>query len=202
MIKTGPGQELGCVDPLNPVQKELDQYEVVPIPDLPRFHGGAVGYLAYDVVHYFEPSVPIPDEDMLTVPQSLFMFSDTLLVFDHIRHDIKVVSHVRTNEEIERSYNEAVAKIDVLVERLSKPLSNPPKRVGSSDRDTASIINSNFTRQEYSDVVTRVKEYVSAGDVIQAVTSQRFTRKTSASPFQIYRTLRTCLLYTSPSPRD
>ena len=155
VIKTGPGQDLGCVDPLNSVQKELDQYKVVPIPDLPRFHGGAVGYLAYDVVHYFEPSVPIPDDDMLTVPQSLFMFSDTLLVFDHIRHDIKVVSHVRINEDIEHSYNEAVAKIDVLVERLSKPLANPPKRVGLSEHDTAPIIDSNFTKQEYSDVVSR-----------------------------------------------
>ncbi|MQF69362.1 anthranilate synthase component I [SAR202 cluster bacterium AD-804-J14_MRT_500m] len=196
VVTTGPGQELGCVDPLNPVQEELKQYRVVPVSGLPRFHGGAVGYLAYDAVHYFEPSVPIPDIDMLSLPQSLFMFSDTLLVFDHIRHDIKVVSHVRVDEEVERSYREAVAKIDILVERLSKPLTNPPKRVGLSRNSTPATIHSNFTKEEYSEVVNRVKEYVSAGDVIQTVTSQRFTRETTASPFQIYRTLRTV----NPSP--
>ncbi len=193
---TGPGQEQGSIDPLGPVEEELGRYQVVPVPGLPRFHGGAVGYLSYDVVHYFEPRVPIPEVDALGVPQSLFMFTDTLLVFDHLRHDIKVVSHARVDGDVERAYSEAVERIDRLVDRLSSPLVNPPHRVNPSAPQSDPEVTSNFTREEYDRVVRRVKEYVYAGDVIQTVPSQRFARKTTAAPFQIYRTLRTV----NPSP--
>ncbi|MDP2954607.1 MAG: hypothetical protein Q8O76_14995 [Chloroflexota bacterium] len=110
------------VDPLPLVEKELKKYKLVPDGDLPRFCGGAVGYLAYEVVDRFE-KLPSPANDPLGLPESLFMLVDTMLVFDHVTHKIKVLSHVRLDGDVDKAYQEAVAKIDNLVHRLSQPLS-------------------------------------------------------------------------------
>ncbi|HIN23998.1 MAG TPA: anthranilate synthase component I, partial [Dehalococcoidia bacterium] len=90
VVKTGAKEDLGEIDPLLPVQEEMDKFQLVPIEGLPGFHGGAVGYLAYDTIRYFEPRVPDMPKDPVGVPESVFMFCDTLLLFDHVRHDIKV----------------------------------------------------------------------------------------------------------------
>ena len=102
VVKTGPGQPDGQVDPLTLVQAEMDKYRIVPVDGLPRFHGGAVGYLAYDTISYFEPRVPLMPADPQGLPESVFTFVDTLVIFDHIRHDIKVVSHVHLDEDIDK----------------------------------------------------------------------------------------------------
>ena len=194
VVKTGPGQPGGEVDPLTLVQAEMDQYRLAPVADLPRFHGGGVGYLAYDTVSYFEPRVPLMPRDPQGVPQSVFMFADTILVFDHLRHHIKVVSHVRPDEDVERAYREATAKIDALVERLSQPLDRPPALQVAAG--SGAEIASNFSRSEYEEAVRKCVEYIYAGDVIQVVNSQRFSRRTNAPPLQIYRALRSI----NPSP--
>ena len=195
-IKTGPGQSLGEIDPLATIEDTLRHYEPVSIAGLPRFHGGAVGYIAYDAVRYFEP-VPPPDRDILGLPESIFLLVDTLLVFDHLRHKIKVVSHIHiTENDIETSYKEATERIDRLVDRLNSPV---PKIEGDSKTpsDTKKRdIQSNWTQDEYKAMVNRVKEYIFAGDIIQAVPSQRLSTNTKASPFNIYRALRTL----NPSP--
>lgn len=195
VIKTGPGQPDGEVDPLALIQEQLDRYTPVPIQGLPRFHGGAVGYLAYDVVRYFE-RVPTPSQDSLGLPEALFLFVDTLLVFDHVRHKIKVVTHIHLDEgTVEDAYQEAVGRIDDLVGRLGKPLvmePRPNKRVV----DGGVQITSNMTKEQYEAKVEQIKEYIYAGDIIQAVLSQRLARPTQASPFDIYRTLRAL----NPSP--
>ena len=197
VLKTGPGQPQGAGDPIVPIKAEMDKYRVVSIPDLPRFHGGAVGYLSYDIIRYFEPRVPDPPADPLALPEALFMFNDTLLVFDHLKHSIKVVSHVYLDGNIERAYQDAVEKIDSLAERLSAPLELPPSLRGSrTEVGRSSPMTSNFTREDYGAAVERVKDYIYAGDVIQVVTSQRLARKTDAHPFQIYRALRA----TNPAP--
>jgi anthranilate synthase component 1 len=193
---TGLGTKLGPVDPLRPVEEELGKYQVVPVAGLPRFHGGAVGFLAYDVVHYFEPRVPMPEVDELGLPESLFMFTDTLLVFDHLQHDIKVVSHVHTGGDLEKAYAQAVKRIDEMVARLSQPLAPMHQGNGETAPKEKLAVSSNFTRERYHQMVNRVKEYIYAGDIIQAVPSQRLARPTTAAPFQIYRTLRTV----NPSP--
>ena len=195
VVKTGPGQSGGEVDPLTLVQAEMDQFRLAPVADLPRFHGGGVGYLAYDTVSYFEPRVPLMPRDPQGVPQSVFMFADTMLVFDHLRHHIKVVSHVRPGEDVERAYREATDKIDALVARLSQPLERPPSLQASAQSSTAEIA-SNFTRPQYEEAVRKCVEYIYAGDVIQVVNSQRFSRRTNAPPLQIYRALRSI----NPSP--
>jgi len=197
VVKTGAKEALGEIDPLTPVQEEMDRFQLVPVEGLPGFHGGAVGYLAYDTIRYFEPRVPEMPEDPVGVPESVFMFCDTLLVFDHIRHDIKVVSHVYLNGDIDSAYAEATAKIDEMVGRLSKPLVLPPElQSDNGNKLNHSEIESNFTPENYTKIIDKCVEYVHAGDVIQVVNSQRFSRRTEAHPFQIYRSLRSI----NPSP--
>jgi anthranilate synthase component 1 len=197
VIKTGRGQTGGEVDPLALVQAEMEQHRLVPVPGLPRFHGGGVGYLAYDAIRYFEPRVPVMPADPQGLPESVFMFSDTLLVFDHVQHNIKVVSHVRLDGNIEAEYAAAVQKIDDLVGRLSQPLELPPDLMGLPPTPAeAARIESNFTMELYEEAVERCVEYIYDGDVIQVVNSQRFSRKTDAHPFQVYRALRSI----NPSP--
>ena len=195
VVKTGPGESGGEVDPLSLVQAEMDQYRLAPVADLPRFHGGGVGYLAYDTVSYFEPRVPLMPRDPQGVPQSVFMFADTMLVFDHLRHHIKVVSHVRPDHDVERAYREATDKIDALVHRLSQPLEQPAA-MQSAAGPVGAEVESNFTRTRYEEAVNKCVEYIYAGDVIQVVNSQRFSRRTNAPPLQIYRALRSI----NPSP--
>ena len=196
ILRTGPGQPDGAVDPIIPIKAEMDSYKLIPLPDLPRFHGGAVGYLAYDIVRYFEPRVPEPPRDPLDLPEALFMFNDTLLVFDHLKHTIKVVSHIHLDGDMEGSYSSAIQKIERLVERLSAPLDPPPAVLASGITSSTPQVTSNFSQQQYEEAVERAKEYIYAGDVIQVVTSQRLARKTAAHPFQIYRALRSV----NPSP--
>ncbi len=181
-------------DPLEVVRSELERSRAVPAPSLPRFHGGAVGYLAYEAVAHFEPRVPVPEVDTLGIPESWLMFIDSLLVFDHLKHTIKVVAHVRLDGDIDASYRSAQRRIDELVERLGRPLGALPyvSHAGASGRD----VTSNWEKQDFLDAVGTCKDYIRAGDVIQVVLSQRFTRETGAHPFEVYRSLRTI----NPSP--
>jgi len=141
--------------------------------------------------------VPEIPADPTEVPESVFMFCDTLLLFDHVRHDIKVVSHVNLDGDIDRSYTEATAKIDEMVRRLSIPLELPPElQSNESTKLVSGSIESNFTTDEYAKKIDRCIEYIYAGDMIQVTFSQRFSRRTEAHPFQIYRSLRSI----NPSP--
>ena len=197
VLKTGAGEEFGEVDPLTLVEEEMESHKLIHVPGLPRFHGGGVGYLAYDTIHYFEPRVPTMPEDPQGLPESVFMFSDTLLIFDHVRHDIKIVSHIRLNGDLDTEYSKAISKIDELAERLAKPLELPKELTQQPERDvTSSEVQSNFTKERYHQAVEKCVEYIYAGDVIQVVNSQRYSRKTAVHPFQIYRALRSV----NPSP--
>jgi anthranilate synthase component 1 len=193
VIKTGPGQPDGALDPLTLVETELGQFRPVPVEGLPRFLGGAVGYLSFECVRYFEPRVTTAEKDRLGLPESLFMFTDTILVFDHVKHTIRVVGHVRLDGDITAAYQQAVERIDRLVERLGRPLP-PPTDIGSTNGSTE--YTPNMTREQYHAMVQRAREYIIAGDVIQVVPSQKLIRPISAAPFDIYRSLRTV----NPSP--
>ncbi|HEY91330.1 MAG TPA: anthranilate synthase component I [Dehalococcoidia bacterium] len=196
VLRTGPGEEYGEIDPLVPIQEELEKYKLIPLEGLPRFHGGAVGYLGYDVVRYFE-ELPAPEADPLGLPEAVLMFTDTLLVFDHLVHKIKVVSHVYLNGDIEKAYAGAVEKIDCLVERLRQPVPPIQQAVQSSaDKNNSNGVTSNMTQEEHEDIVKKVKQYIHDGEIIQAVLSQRLARKITAHPFDIYRSLRAI----NPSP--
>ncbi len=180
-------------DPLSVIDEELSRFQPVEVPGLPRFHGGAVGYLSYEVSGHFE-RLPAPERDSLGVPESWLMFTDSLLVFDHLLHTIKVVAHVRLDGDVDSSYEQARWKIDQLVSRLEQPLTALPyvPFEGPSGQE----VQSNWTRDDYLRAVERCKQYVRDGDVIQVVLSQRFSRRTGAHPFEVYRSLRAI----NPSP--
>ncbi len=197
VTKTGRGQKDGSVDPLTPVEHELARFKPVAVKGLPRFTGGAVGYLSYESVGYFE-KLPSPELDTLGLPESVFMLTTTLLVFDHLRHKIQVVSHAHVNGDVKRAYDLAVARIDQLVERLEEPLPKHSRRHAPKTPVTEGDgkYTSNIAQKDYEADVVRVKEHIYAGDIIQAVISQRLARPTRARPFDIYRALRTV----NPSP--
>jgi anthranilate synthase component 1 len=179
-------------DPLSLVADVFRQYRVVPVEGLPRFHGGMVGYLSYEVARYFE-QLPAPDNDPLELPEARLMLADTLLVFDHLTHSIRVVSHARLDGDVESAYRQAAEKIDRLVERLRQPV---PDDAAPGPAPGQSRTTCNVTQPEFESVVNRMKQYIYDGDIIQAVPSLRLERRTGATPFAIYRALRSV----NPSP--
>jgi anthranilate synthase component 1 len=180
------------IDPLPIVAAELNKHRIIPVPGLPKFCGGAVGYFNYETATRFE-KLPSPAYDSLEVPESIFMCTDTLLIFDHVTHKIKVLTHVHTDGDIAESYESATTRIEDLIERLNQPLPlmHPTKPVVCTGN-----LNSNFTRAEFEKAISKIKDYITAGEVIQVVLSQRLTQPTSAEPFEIYRALRSI----NPSP--
>jgi anthranilate synthase component I len=189
VLRTGKGN---VADPLNLVEREFARLRPVSIAGLPRFHGGMVGYLSYEVARHFE-RLPCPDHDPQGLPESVLMLADTLLVFDHVAHKIKVVSHAHLDGDIDTAYREATRKIDDLVDSLKQPIQSKAPDNGPS---TKTDVSSNFSQAEFESIVSQARRYIYAGDIIQAVLSQRLARRTYAHPFAIYRALRSI----NPSP--
>lgn len=183
-------------DPLTALQRVLAGYRPVPVPGLPRFTGGLVGYLGYDVVRHLE-RLPATAAEDLDLPDALFLLTDTLLIFDNVTHRITVVSNAvvpdGTADGVERAYRESQQKIDAIVAALRRPVGAPAGRAGS---DAAGEPASTLSRADFCGAVRRAKEYIRAGDVIQVVLSQRLAVRTGADPFDVYRALRVV----NPSP--
>ena len=179
-------------DPLRLIEKEFSKFRLTPTAGLPRFHGGMVGYLGYEVAGYFE-KLPSPDHDPLGLPEFMLMLADTLLVFDHLTHKIKVVSHAHLDDDVDTAYLEATHKIDRLVDRLKQPV---PSEASPAILPPQSPVSSNLSQAEFESRVSQAKDYIYAGDVIQVVLSLRLAKPISASPFAIYRALRSL----NPSP--
>lgn len=185
--RLGPGE-----DPLNALAALLAEYKFVPTEGLPRFCGGAVGFIGYDVVRFFE-RLPDRTVDDLNLPDCMLVLTDTCLIFDHAHHQGKVLSNALVNGDPDRAYDQAVRKIDALCARLAAPApAVPPPR----PRPKQTALSANLSREDYERIVRAAKEYISAGDVIQVVLSQRLTREVGAHPFDIYRALRAL----NPSP--
>jgi anthranilate synthase component 1 len=195
VLRAGPGQEWEG-DPLAPVEQELSRWQAVAIPGLPALTGGAIGYVSYDAVRHFEPRVERPLANNLDIPESLFLFCDTMVVFDHIHHAMKVVAHCRLDGDIESAYNQAAFQIDRLAERLANPTVPIPAEDVAGVLKAGGQFESNQGREGYELMVERIKEYVVAGDVIQVVPSHRLVRRTAVQPFNVYRQLR----MVNPSP--
>ncbi|MBA7505880.1 Anthranilate synthase component 1 [subsurface metagenome] len=183
-------------NPLEELKKIMQKYKPVEVEGLPRFYGGAVGYIGYDMVKFIE-NIPSTNPDDLDLPDCKFIFTDNLLIFDHVAHTIKVVSCVHLDREknnLKTLYNEACRKIEKLITELRKKPKKRPKVRRS--RSSKIILESNFTRNSFEKIVEKAKEYIKAGDIIQTVLSQRLQTKVSAHPFDIYRALRVI----NPSP--
>jgi anthranilate synthase component I len=193
----GATAERPFADPLVALDEELGRFRTVASPDLPRFSGGAVGYLGYEATRYFE-RLPTPERDALGLPDGVFLLADALLVFDHVRRRVKAVAHVLpdlTGGDVAAAYARAEAKIDELLARLRAPLGPTPIANRHPEYFDAAPVH-NTTRAEYEAKVRRAKEYIAAGDIFQVVLSQRLDRPTAADPFTIYRALRAV----NPSP--
>ena len=180
-------------DILHVVKEKMGEYTVADLPNLPRFSGGALGYMGYDVVRFFE-KLPETAASVLDFPDAVFMMADTLVVFDHARHRLMILSNARVNGDVEAAYVDAIQIIERVSERLIRPLpAIPYKRWGMKNDGEFS---SNKTQAAYEKMVEDAKEYIKAGDIFQVVLSQRFSRQTNAHPFAIYRALRML----NPSP--
>ena len=180
-------------DPLGEARALLSAYRPVSVAGLPRFAGGLVGFLAYDLVRTFE-RLPSTARDELQHPDYYLMLADSLVIFDNVAQKMKVVAHahVEPGADLRRAYDGACARVDELVERLRRPVTPPlaPPVEGPP------VVKSNFEPAAYEAIVERAKEYIRAGDVIQVVLAQRFECPLRAQPFDIYRCLRTF----NPSP--
>jgi anthranilate synthase component 1 len=194
-------------DPLHVVAAELERYQpVAPLQetaqDLPYFLGGAVGYLGYDLVRFFE-RLPQTTDDELDLPDVHLLVTDTLIVFDHVRHRLLTFANAHvppgsdpsgraSGRSLDAAYDDAVARLDAIEAQMQAPLPPlpvPPVQPGGD-------LTSNMPRQQYESAVRQAKEYIAAGDIFQVVLSQRLNRPTQADPFSIYRALRRL----NPSP--
>ena len=181
-------------DPLQAVEKEMAQFRPVAVPGLPRFTGGAVGFLGYEYIHQIEPSVPKPVSDDLHTPVLCFMITDTILVFDRVSQTIKIVANAHVDGKPETAYASACARVDEIVHELQQPLAS---RALEFRKDVPEVhVASNMTPERYADMIGKAKEYICAGDIIQVVLAQRFQAKIRASALDIYRALRSV----NPSP--
>ncbi|NVN90227.1 MAG: anthranilate synthase component I [Desulfuromonadales bacterium] len=180
-------------NPLATIRDIMARFTPVEVEGLPRFFGGAVGYLGYDMVRHFE-HLPTSKPAVIDAFDSYLLITDTIVIFDTMSQKIKVVSnaHITEGRSPREAYDEAMATIDSIVKRLRMPL--PDMAVPPSEKRTK--LSSNISRAEYEASVEKAKEYIRAGDIIQVVPSQRFSGELSADPFDVYRVMRTL----NPSP--
>jgi anthranilate synthase component 1 len=181
-------------DPLEVVEQVMSRYKPVPVPGLPRFCGGAVGYLGYEFIHHVEPVVPRPKRNDLGVPALYFMLTDTILIFDRVRQTIKILSNAHVTGDPAAAYDKACCRVDAIAEWLRRPLSRPAADMRSDS--PVPEFASNMPVERYHAMVRAAKGYIKNGDIIQAVLSQRFSAKVRSKPLDIYRALRSV----NPSP--
>jgi len=196
IIEEGKEQRLETSgDPLDEVRKLMARYQFVSQCELPRFAGGAVGFIGYEAIHFFEPKVPSAQQDELQLPEALFMMPSTLLVFDHRLRSLKIIVNAFLGEASpEEVYARAVECLDSIKQKLTQPVDL--RLVSIVENAQQPLPRSNFSRDEFERAVTRAKEYILAGDVFQVVLSQRFEAPFAGEPLDFYR----CLRFINPSP--
>ena len=182
-------------NPLERLRELMQNYHPVAVPGLPRFVGGAVGYFSYDTVRTFE-ELPAPRKDGLGLPDCAFLLTDTLLIFDNVSQKIKVVANAQVSStkdrDIRKAYKEATGRIEEMIARLKRPL----RRIPSKRRRKPISFTPNMNQADFEKMVSRTKEYIRSGDIVQAVLSQRWQTQIHTTPFQLYRALRVI----NPSP--
>src|SRR5215472_8905495 len=212
IIENGGEQRFGAAtDPLDEIRKLMARYHFVSRPELPRFAGGAVGFLGYEAIHFFEPKVPLPQHAELRLPEALFMIPSSILIFDHRLRSLKIVVNAFLEDgQVEKIYAQAIESITETNERLARSADLPlipaaAFEAESIGRDAAlrrpvgvarRPYHSNFQPAEFERAVNRAKEYIRAGDVFQVVLSQRFETPFDGKPLDFYR----CLRFINPSP--
>ena len=182
-------------DPLAEIERLMRRFRVGSIPHLPRFYGGLVGYLGYNTVRFIE-RVPAHRVDTLHLPDVMLMLTECIVIFDHAQHKMLLVANAFTEgERPDAAYRKAVAKI----REMGRLLQAPARRQSGARRARprgAGQIRSNLSKAQFGALVRRAKQHIRAGDIIQAVLSQRFERSFRCEPFDVYRRLRSL----NPSP--
>lgn len=182
-------------DPFKELELIMARYRTVADAGIPGFSGGAVGYLAYDCVRWFEPTVPPPPKDELGVPDMFFLLADSVVIFDHRRRRLKIVANAFIGEDgADAAYEAAARVIEGILEKLRQPLAFPPIFTGSEPPKGEA--SSNTSREEYHAMVDAAEEYIRAGDIFQMVPAQRFETEFSGDALDLYRALR----FVNPSP--
>jgi anthranilate synthase component 1 len=185
------GNPLACLKDL------MGRYRPVFPAGLPRFFGGAVGYLSYDMVRHFEKKLARTPADVPEMDDAVFLLTDSLLVFDNVRHTVKVVLCVRIPEgsaDLGALYRKATERIEGIIDDLRRPTARSARTFVSGENSTP--FQANMTAEAFKHIVRRAKEYIRAGDIIQVVLSQRFRGETCLDPVDLYRALR----FVNPSP--
>jgi len=195
--RTGFTRGYSSTDPFSELERLVLRYRAPRLEGLPRFFGGAVGYIGYDMVRFFE-RLPEMAVDDLNLPDCAFMFVDTLIAFDHVRRRMMVIALAFVEDDPMKAYDDAVERIEEAISKLKSPLpairllEHKPHIVPGEEVE----IRSNFTPDRFIEAVERAKEYIRAGDVIQVVLSQRLSFPMRVDPFRFYRALR----MVNPSP--
>jgi anthranilate synthase component 1 len=183
-------------DGLEVVERVMKKYRAVRLPGLPRFTGGAIGFIGYEFIHDVEPVVPRPPADDLQTPTMVFLIADQLLIFDRVAQTIVVLVNAfldgATNPA--EAYEDAVGEIERLVSLLEQPSEHRPVSLPAEVPPMS--FDSNVSKKKFSANVLKAKEYITAGDIIQVVGSQRFSAPVKASPIDVYRAVRSV----NPSP--
>lgn len=182
-------------DPIDELKKILNRYKIVDVKGLPRFSGGLVGFFGYDMVRFIE-KLPVKNPDDLNLPDCLFMLTDTLLIFDHVDHKIKVISNAHVDGDPAQAYDKAVKKIERIIGYLKGRMPGIDYTVSLKKRPHPSILKSNVTRAQFETMVKKAKKLIENGDIIQTVLSQRLKVAVDCHPFHVYRALRSI----NPSP--
>ncbi|MCP5535089.1 MAG: anthranilate synthase component I [Akkermansiaceae bacterium] len=183
-------------DILAELEELMENYLPVSHGNAPPFYGGAVGYLSYDAVRQFEPSIGPAAKDELGLPDALFIIADTLLIFDHRLRRLIVVANAFVDEfsTPDIAYRDACTRIGELIGKLDTELHISP--LNGLAKFQTPVATSNTTQEEYVAMVVKAKEYIAAGDAFQIVPSQRFETDFAGSPVDLYRALR----HINPSP--
>jgi anthranilate synthase component 1 len=183
-------------DGLEVVERVMKKFQPVTVPGLPRFTGGAVGFIGYEFIHDVEPVVPRPAKDELGVPTLYFLIADQLMIFDRVAQTITILVNAVLEDSATpaEAYENALAEIDRLVALLEQPMEHRPVTVPNEVREAP--FESNLTKEKFFSNVEAAKKYITSGDIIQVVGSQRFSTAVKASPIDIYRATRSV----NPSP--
>lgn len=182
--------EQGAGQTLDQVRRLLQEEKIAPVPGLPRFFGGAVGYFGYELVAELE-KIPVPTEDPLGLPDCHLMFPEKVVVFDHLKHVMQLIVLIQTTGNVEADYAAAKQKIEDMKSALNQAV--PPRRIQTG---TKSPLTKLISREKYMAMVEEAKEAIFAGDIFQVVPSQRMEAPLTVEPFEVYRTLRSV----NPSP--
>lgn len=184
-------------DGLQVVERVMARFKPVSVPNLPRFSGGAVGFLGYEFIHDVEPVVVKPEHDELKTPTLYFLIADQLLVFDRVAQTLILIVNAVVKEGGDDAvdvYDEAVSEIERIVELLKQPCEYEPVSLPEFPPEVP--FESNTTEERFHENVRKAREYIVAGDIIQVVGSQRFSASVTASPLDVYRAVRSI----NPSP--